>query len=68
MPFIPATMIGAGVVSMLLLVLLLLGDAAAPGRMSLALAGMLLLCGVGLVVGGMMMLEPRRRVQPDHRS
>lgn len=68
MPFIPATMIGAGMVSMVVLVLLLLGDTAAPGRLSLGLAGVLLLGGVALVVGGMMMLEPRRGVQPDHRS
>ena len=68
MPFIPATMIGAGTVAMLVLVLLLLGDAAAPGRLSLALAGLLLLGGVALVVGGMVMLEPRRGAQPDHRS
>jgi hypothetical protein len=68
MPFIPPTMIGAGMVSMVLLVLLLLGDAAAPGRLSLALAGLLLLGGVVLVVGGMVLLEPRRGAQPDHRS
>jgi hypothetical protein len=44
------------------LVALLLGDATAPGRFSHALVALLALCGGGLKLAGMMLLEPRRRV------
>jgi hypothetical protein len=68
MPFIPLAMIAAGLVGNLLLVLLLLGDATAPGRMPLVLAAVLALGGGALLLGGLMLLEPRRRDPLDHRS
>lgn len=68
MPFIPLTMIGAGLIGNLLLVLLLLGDATAPGRLPLAVAAVLALGGGALMVAGLMMLEPRRRHELDQRS
>ncbi len=68
MPFIPLAMIAAGLVGNLLLVLLLLGDATAPGRLPLALAAMLALGGGALLLGGLMLLEPKRRDSLDHRS
>jgi hypothetical protein len=68
MPIVPLAMIGAGCVSTLLLILLLLGDATAPGRMPLAVAAVLALGGGGLLLGGVLTLEPRRRTQPDQRS
>lgn len=61
MPFIPLAMLGAGLVLTLMLVLLLLGDATAPGRMPLVVAAVLAIGGGALVLGGVMMLEPRRR-------
>ena len=54
-------LIGTGVLCDLVLVALLLGDATAPGRFSHALVALLALCGGGLKLGGMMLLEPRRR-------
>ncbi|MBR0672138.1 hypothetical protein [Neoroseomonas soli] len=68
MPVIPLAMITAGLVGNLLLVALLLGDATAPGRMSLAVAAVLALGGAALMLGGLMMLEPRRGGPADHRS
>jgi hypothetical protein len=55
-------LISIGLVCDLVLVALLLGDATAPGRFSHALVALLALCGGGLKLGGMMLLEPRRRV------
>jgi hypothetical protein len=55
-------LIGTGVLCDLVLVALLLGDATAPGRFSHALVALLALCGGGLKLAGMMLLEPRRRV------
>lgn len=68
MPFIPLSLIGAGLLGNLLLVLLLLGDATAPGRLPLAVAAMLALGGGALMLIGLVMLEPRRRPEADHRS
>lgn len=68
MPIIPLAMIGAGLAGNILLVLLLLGDATAPGRLPLALAALLALGGAALMLGGLRMLEPRRREGLDHRS
>lgn len=68
MPFIPLAMIAAGLIGNLLLVLLLLGDATAPGRVPLAAAALLALGGGALLLGGLMLLEPRRRDPLDHRS
>ena len=68
MPIIPLTMIGAGLAGNLLLVLLLLGDATAPGRMPLVVAAVLALGGGALMLGGLLMLGPRRRHEADHRS
>lgn len=68
MPFIPLAMIGAGLTGNLVLVLLLLGDATAPGRMSLAAAALLAIGGGVLMLGGLMLLEPRRTHELDHRS
>jgi hypothetical protein len=45
----------------LVLVALLLGDATAPGRFSHAAVALLALAGGGLKLGGMLLLEPRRR-------
>lgn len=68
MPILPLAMIGAGTVSTLLLVLLLLGDATAPGRIPLAAAAFLAVCGGALLLGGVLTLEPRRRAPTDQRS
>jgi uncharacterized iron-regulated membrane protein len=61
MPVIPITLITAGFLSNLLLVVLLLGDATAPGRVPLMVAAALALGGAALMLLGLMMLEPRRR-------
>jgi len=55
-------LIGAGVLCDLVLVALLLGDGTAPGRLSHAAVALLALCGGGLMLAGMMLLEPRRRL------
>jgi hypothetical protein len=55
-------LIGIGVLCDLVLVALLLGDATAPGRFSHAAVALLALGGGALKLGGMMLLEPRRRV------
>lgn len=68
MPIIPLTLIGTGLAGNILLVLLLLGDATAPGRMPLAAAALLAIGGAALMLGGLAMLEPRRRNGLDHRS
>ena len=68
MPILPLAMIGAGTVSTLLLVLLLLGDATAPGRMPLAATALLALGSGALLLGGVLTLEPRRRAPTDQRS
>jgi len=60
MPLFPLTLIGSGFLSNLLLVVLLLGDATAPGRISLAAAAVLALGGGALILGGLMLMEPRR--------
>jgi hypothetical protein len=65
MLFIPLAMLGAGLVLTLMLVLLLLGDATAPGRMPLVAAAVLALGGGGLLLGGLMMLEPMGRRPAD---
>lgn len=68
MPILPLTLITAGLVGNLLLVVALLGDVTAPGRMSLVVAAMLALGGGALMLGGLMLLEPRRDREADHRS
>lgn len=68
MPVLPLTMIVAGLAGNLLLVFLLLGDATAPGRIPLAAGALLALGGAALMLGGLMMLEPRRRGPADHAS
>jgi hypothetical protein len=68
MPIIPLTLIGAGLLGNLLLVIALLGDVTAPGRMPLAVAAVLALGGAALMLGGLMMMEPRRDREVDHRS
>lgn len=68
MPVIPLSMIVAGLAGNLLLVVLLLGDATAPGRIPLAAGALLALGGAALMLGGLMMLEPRRRGPADHAS
>ncbi|MBB5688641.1 hypothetical protein GXW77_05640 [Roseomonas alkaliterrae] len=68
MPIIPLILIAAGFAGNLLLVVLLLGDATAPGRMPLAVAAVLALGGAGLMLAGLRMLEPRRREGLDQRS
>lgn len=68
MPFIPLSMIVAGLAGNLLLVVMLLGDATAPGRIPLVAAAVLALGGAALMLGGLMMLEPRRDRHVDHRS
>ncbi|MFN9093529.1 MAG: hypothetical protein ACK5WN_04450 [Alphaproteobacteria bacterium] len=55
-------LIGAGVLCDLVLVALLLGDATATERFSHAAVALLALGGGALKLGGMMILEPRRRV------
>lgn len=61
MPIIPLILIGTGFAGNLLLVVLLLGDVTAPGRMPLAVAALLALGGAALMLAGLWMLEPRRR-------
>ncbi|BDG71290.1 hypothetical protein [Roseomonas fluvialis] len=61
MPVIPITLITTGLFGNLLLVVLLLGDATAPGRVPLLVAAVLALGGGALMLAGLMMLEPRRR-------
>lgn len=68
MPIIPMILIGAGFAGNLLLVILLLGDATAPGRVPLAVAALLALGGAALMLIGLRMLEPRRRERIDQRS
>lgn len=68
MPFIPLSMIVAGLAGNLLLVVMLLGDATAPGRIPLAAAAVLAVGGAALMLGGLMMLEPQRDRRVDHRS
>ena len=68
MPFIPLSMIVAGLAGNLLLVVMLLGDATAPGRIPLVAGAVLALGGAALMLGGLMMLEPRRDRRLDHRS
>lgn len=68
MPIIPLILIGVGFAGNLLLVILLLGDATAPGRMPLAVAALLALGGAALMLAGLRMLEPRRRENLDQRS
>lgn len=68
MPVIPLSMIVAGLAGNLLLVVMLLGDATAPGRIPLVAAAALALGGAALMLGGLMMLEPRRRGPADHAS
>jgi hypothetical protein len=68
MPILPLTLIGAGLLGNLLLVVALLGDVTAPGRMPLAVAAILALGGGALMLGGLMLLEPRRDREADHRS
>ncbi|MBL0950165.1 MAG: hypothetical protein IBJ08_05520, partial [Pseudomonas sp.] len=52
----------------LLLVIALLGDVTAPGRMPLVVAAVLALGGGALMLAGLMMMEPRRDREVDHRS
>ncbi|MFN7308114.1 MAG: hypothetical protein ACK5TQ_16285 [Acetobacteraceae bacterium] len=61
MPVIPITLITAGFLGNLLLIVLLMGDATAPGRVPLLVAAVLALGGAALMLSGLMMLEPRRR-------
>jgi hypothetical protein len=61
MPVIPIALITTGLLGNLLLVVLLLGDATAPGRVPLLVAAVLALGGGALMLAGLMMLEPRRR-------
>jgi hypothetical protein len=68
MALIPLSMIAAGTVSFLLVLLLLLGDATAPGRMPPAIAAMLALGGAGLIMGGLARLETRKRDMAGQRS
>lgn len=68
MPVLPIAMITSGLLSTLLLVLLLLGDATAPGRVPLVVAAALAIGGGALMLGGLRMLEPRRPDPLDHRS
>jgi hypothetical protein len=68
MPVIPITLITTGLLGNLLLVVLLLGDATAPGRVPLVAAAVLALGGGALMLGGLMMLEPRRRRADAWRS
>lgn len=68
MPVIPIALIAAGLLGNLLLVVLLLGDATAPGRIPLAAAAALAIGGGALMLAGLRMLEPRRPDPLDHRS
>jgi hypothetical protein len=68
MPVLPIAMITTGLLSTLLLVVLLLGDATAPGRVPLVVAAALAIGGGALMLGGLRMLEPRRPDPLDHRS
>ena len=49
-----------GLLMNMLLVLLLLGDAMLPMRLSLSAAAALAVIGGGALVGGLAMIEPRR--------
>jgi hypothetical protein len=70
MPFIPITLITTGFLGNLLLVALLIGDATAPGQISLVAAAVLALGGAALMLGGIALLEPRgdHAGSLDHRS
>ena len=68
MPVIPIALIATGLLGNLLLVVLLLGDATAPGRIPLAAAAALAIGGGALMLGGLRLLEPRRSDPLDHRS
>lgn len=68
MLFIPISLIAAGLLSTIALVLLLLGDAALPGRISLTAASILALGGGALLLGGLLMLEGRHPGPRDQRS
>ena len=68
MPVIPITLIATGLLGNLLLVVLLLGDATAPGRVPLVVAAVLAIGGGALMLGGLRLLEPRRPAPLDHRS
>lgn len=60
MPFMSLSLIVAGLLTNLALVLMLLGDAAAPGRLPLPAAALLALFGGALLLAGLWTLEPRR--------
>jgi hypothetical protein len=68
MPVIPIALIATGLLGNLLLVVLLLGDATAPGRVPLVVAAVLAIGGGALMLGGLRLLEPRRPGPLDHRS
>lgn len=68
MPVFPIALIAAGLLGNLLLVVMLLGDATAPGRVPLAVAAVLAIGGGALMLGGLRLLEPRRPGPLDHRS
>ena len=67
MPFIPLTLIATGFLGNLLLVANLMGDATAPGRVSLVAAAILALGGAALMLGGLALLEPRRDREAEPR-
>jgi hypothetical protein len=68
MPVIPIALITTGLLGNLLLVVLLLGDATAPGRVPLVVAAVLAIGGGALMLGGLRLLEPRRPGPLDHPS
>lgn len=68
MPVIPIALITTGLLGNLLLVLLLIGDATAPGRVPLVVAAVLAIGGGALMLGGLRLLEPRRPGPLDHTS
>ncbi|CAH0245974.1 hypothetical protein [Roseomonas sp. CECT 9278] len=68
MPVIPIALITTGLLGNLLLVLLLIGDATAPGRVPLVVAAVLAIGGGALMLGGLRLLEPRRPGRLDHTS
>lgn len=68
MPVIPIALIATGLLGNLLLVVLLLGDATAPGRVPLVVAAVLAIGGGALMLGGLRLLEPRRPSSFDHPS